>query len=162
MRVPAPVIQFRVFGVAQQMGSKRAFVPKGWTRPVITDSNRNLKSWQQLVADAAHTALLAMPEPERRLLTGGVRLLIACYLPRPASLPRRVTVHTKAPDLDKLVRGIGDALSNVIYADDRQVIDLIARKRYALPGDVPYVDIRVESAIGGDTVPINSPLFDVL
>lgn len=92
-------LEFRVYGVAQQMGSKRAFTPKGWTRPIITDSNRNLKSWQVLVAERAQRALEELPIAERTLLEDGVRLTVAFYFPRPKSLPRRVTAHVKAPDL---------------------------------------------------------------
>jgi hypothetical protein len=92
-------LEFRVIGVAQQMGSKRAFIPRGWSRAIITDSNRNLKSWQTLVAEAASYALQALPSAERQLLTDGVRLTVAFYLPRPKSLPRRVLAHVKAPDL---------------------------------------------------------------
>jgi hypothetical protein len=91
-------LEFRVVGVAQQMGSKRAFVPRGWTRPVITDSNRNLKSWQTLVAEGASHAIQRLSH-DAQVCTGGVRLTIAFYLPRPKSLPRRVLAHVKAPDL---------------------------------------------------------------
>jgi Holliday junction resolvase RusA-like endonuclease len=152
-------LEFRVYGVAQQMGSKRAFVPKGWTRPIITDSNRSLKSWQVLVSEAASTALQALPPAERALLADGVRLTVAFYLPRPKTLPKRVTAHTKAPDCSKLVRSLEDALTAVVYRDDAQVCDLIAMKRYAPPGAIPYVDVRVEPSAGVLPVPQNLPLF---
>ena len=48
-------LEFRVFGLAQQMGSKKAFMPKGRNWPIITDTNRNLKSWQLLVSDRPTT-----------------------------------------------------------------------------------------------------------
>jgi Holliday junction resolvase RusA-like endonuclease len=41
------------------------------------------------------------------------------------------------PDLDKLIRGVGDALTGVLYDDDSQVIRCLAWKTYAdtrLPG----------------------------
>jgi len=152
-------LEFRVYGVAQQMGSKRAFVPKGWTRPIITDSNRSLKSWQVLVSEAASTALHALPPAERGLLVDGVRLTVAFHLPRPQSLPRKVTAHTKAPDIDKCVRGLADALTQVVFRDDAQIVDLVAMKRYALPGEPPFVDVRVEPSAGILPVPMNLPLF---
>ena len=152
-------LEFRVFGVAQQMGSKRAFVPKGWTRPIITDSNRNLKSWQVLVSEAASTALQRLPATERELLADGVRLTVAFYLPRPKTLPKRVTAHTKAPDCSKLVRSLEDALTAVVYRDDAQICDLVAMKRYAPPGGIPYVDIRVEPSAGVVPLALDQPLF---
>lgn len=152
-------LEFRIIGVAQQMGSKRAFVPKGWSRPIITDSNRNLKSWQQLVAEGASHAIQQLPKTERSLLEDGVRLTVAFYLPRPKSLPRRVTAHTKAPDLDKYVRGIQDALTRVVFRDDSQVVDLVAMKRYAAPGESPYVEVRVEPTAGTVALAREQPLF---
>jgi Holliday junction resolvase RusA-like endonuclease len=152
-------LEFRVIGVAQQMGSKRAFVPRGWTRPIITDSNRNLKSWQTLIAEAASYALQQLPVAERELLADGVRLTVAFYLPRPKTMPKRVTAHTKAPDCSKLVRSLEDALTAVVYRDDAQIVDLIAMKRYAPPGQPPYVDVRVEPSAGVVPLAHDQPLF---
>jgi len=156
------ILQFSVVGVAQQMGSKRAFTPKGWTRPIITDSNRNLKSWQQLVSQCASHAIQQLPIAERHVLTDGVRLSIAFFLPRPKSLPRRVTAHTKAPDLDKFVRALQDALTAIVFRDDAQIVDLVAMKRYAAPGEPPHVDIRVESTAGVVPLPVDQPLFSTI
>jgi Holliday junction resolvase RusA-like endonuclease len=152
-------LEFRVYGVAQQMGSKRAFVPKGWTRPIITDSNRNLKSWQLLVSEAAGQAILQLPATERTLLLEGVRLTAAFYFPRPKSLPKRAMAHCKAPDLDKAIRGLSDALSHVVFRDDAQIVDLVAMKRYAAPGELPHVDIRVEPSAGIVPLAVDQPLF---
>ena len=147
-------LAFTVYGVASGMGSKRAFVPKGWTRPIITDSNRSLKSWQSLVADAASRAI-ADVSATWQLLDGPVRLTIAFYLPRPKSLPKRVTAHTKAPDCSKLIRSTEDALTGVVYRDDSQVVEIVAGKFYAAPADSPHVDIRVEATAA--THPIRVP-----
>lgn len=139
-------LAFTVYGVASGMGSKRAFQPKGFQHPVITDSNRNLKSWQQLVADGASRAIL--DTPSWSLFDGPVRLSIAFYLPRPKSLPKRVTAHTKKPDTSKLVRALEDALTGVVYRDDAQVVEVVAGKYYALPTESPHVDVRVELTNG--------------
>lgn len=155
------MLQFRIFGVAQQMGSKRAFMPRGWTRPIITDSNRSLKSWQTLVAQGASDAMQQLPTAERQILTDAVRLTVAFFLPRPKSLPRKVLAHTKAPDLDKFVRGLQDALTEVVFKDDSQVVDLIAMKRYAAPGEAPHVWIKVEPTAGVVPLATDQPLFEM-
>ena len=38
-----------------------------------------------------------------------------------------------APDLDKLVRGVGDGIgqSGMIWGDDSQIVEIMARKFYA-------------------------------
>lgn len=152
------LLTFRVVGIAQSMGSKRAFVPKGWTRPVITDSNRNLKAWQSLVAHAAGEAVQGCDGWQ--ILDGPVRLSVAFYLPRPKGLPKRTIAHTKAPDVSKLVRSTEDALSGIVYRDDSQIVEVLAGKFYAAEGDVPHCDVRVETTDGGRPLEWHAaPLF---
>jgi Holliday junction resolvase RusA-like endonuclease len=139
-------LEFTVYGEAVPQGSMKAFIPKGWRRPILTSDNPRLKSWRQLVADGAQRAIMALPASERGLLLEGVRLTVAFYLPRPKSLPRRVTANTKKPDIDKCVRSILDSLSSVVFADDSQVVELVATKQYA--AEMPHVDIRVEPTAG--------------
>lgn len=154
------MIAFTVYGIASGMGSKRAFVPKGWTRPVITDSNRNLKSWQSLVADAASRAI--SERPEWAILDGAVRLTIAFYLPRPKSLGKKITAHTKKPDCSKLLRSTEDALSGIVYRDDAQIIEIVAGKFYTGTTAAPHVNIRIEPVSAITSVhepPSPLPLF---
>ena len=149
-------LSFRVYGVASGMGSKRAFIPKGWTRPIVTDSNRSLKSWQALVAAAANKAIHAFPPgKDRALILGPVRLSLAFYFPRPKSLAKKLKANTGSVDLDKAVRAVGDALSGVVYHDDRQVVELVAGKFYAAFEEAPHVDVRVEPTEGCE--PVRAP-----
>ena len=134
-------ITFTVWGVAQPKGSAKAFVPKGWTRAVVTSDNPKNKGWQQLVAEAANRAIGETP---RALHTGPVRLVVMFYLPRPKSLPRRATDHLKKPDLDKLVRSVKDALTQVIWQDDSQVVQIEASKTYAAMDAAPCAVVKVE------------------
>jgi crossover junction endodeoxyribonuclease RusA len=54
------------------------------------------------------------------------------YLDRPSSVSRESRPSPIVPpDLDKLIRGVGDALTGVIYDDDSQVIRVLAWKSYA-------------------------------
>ena len=134
------MITFTVWGVAQPKGSAKAFVPKGWTRAVVTSDNPKNKGWQQLVAEAAGRARDAAGAA---LLDGPVRLRVEFHLPRPKSLSKRVLHHTKKPDLDKLVRSVKDGLSRVIWHDDAQVVDVEAHKGYAAVGEAPRAVIEI-------------------
>ena len=119
-------VSFRVLGLPQAKGSTKAFTPKGWTRPIITSTCKGLKAWEQAVRyEAQHAA-------EGAFFVGPVELSVGFHLPRPVSLPKRVTAHTKRPDLDKLTRAVGDALTGVLWKDDSQVTYISARKSYAL------------------------------
>ena len=128
-------VAFDVVGIAQPKGSTKAFVPKGWTRPVVTSDNPKIKGWQALVAERAQTVA------HEGFFTGAVVVLVWFYLPRPASLPKRVVHATKLPDVDKLARGVLDALTGILFRDDAQVVAVHAFKQYAR--DQPYVHIAV-------------------
>lgn len=56
--------------------------------------------------------------------------------------------HEYVPDLDKLVRATMDAIAGIVYHDDRQVIELSARKLY-----VPRYDFREGLAVDIHAVP---------
>lgn len=139
-------ITFTVPGVSQPKGSTRAFVPKGWTRPIITNDNAKGKGWQQTIAEVAARAL-----SEARLqpfAVGPVGLDVTFYLPRPQKFCTKkyasVDVpHVTKPDTDKLVRACKDALTRVVWHDDSQVTDVVARKRYVAAGELPRADITV-------------------
>lgn len=130
MTDPSAVQAFRVFGIPAPQGSKSAFVRGG--RAVVVDGSSAVgrakhHAWRQDVADAARKALEARGER----FPGLVGLEIAFYLPLPASDPHR-TLHGTAPDLDKLVRSVLDALTNAgLILDDSRVCAISARKDYA-------------------------------
>lgn len=137
---------FRVIGVAQPKGSMRAFVPKGWTRPVLTSTNPKVKGWQQLVAEQAQDAA------SRGLFVGAVALGVVFQLPRPKSLPKGRLHHTTKPDCSKLARGLEDALTGVLYRDDAQIVSLFVRKVYAPIGSAPCAVVTIADAAAPDPV----------
>lgn len=136
-------ITFTVFGRPQQRGSKRAvLIPKrggGWAmkngRPIVAakDMNEKSKDWMHAVAAAA------MECYRGELLRGPVCLKVTFFFARPKShfgTGRNANVlkesaplwHAQAPDVDKLQRSVLDALTNVLWADDKLIADVHARK----------------------------------
>lgn len=133
------MISFTAIGKPEPQGSARAFVPKGWSRAVITSDNPKNKNWRATVHIAARKALKAA---KGQLFDGPVKVSAIFYLPRPKAL-KGEKPHTTRPDADKLTRSILDAMTGVLYADDGQVVELDISKRYALVGDLPGADISV-------------------
>lgn len=155
---------FTVYGVPQAKGNMRALHLKGMKFPIVTDSNKSAKSWSQLVAQAASEAILSQPEGERAVLDGPVRLTVAFYLPRPKKYQKRglPAACLTSPDWDKLARGVSDALSQVAYRDDRQIVEAVIGKFYADVDDAPHVTVRVEATGGASPTtvpPAPLPLF---
>lgn len=162
---------FEVYGVAVPKGNMKPFMitskATGMKFPILTESNRNVKSWSQLVAQGASLAINELPEEDRRPLDAGVRLTMQFYLPRPKKYQRAGVepAHLTNPDLDKLVRAIKDALTKVAYVDDSQVVELLATKQYAEMDKPPRVRICVESTAGCRPVvvpPAPMPLLEDL
>jgi crossover junction endodeoxyribonuclease RusA len=123
-------MKFTVYGKPQPQGSSRAFMVKG--RPVITSTNKNLKSWRQEVSVTAQ-ASIAMSGEVIIARPHAVNLRVDFYFDRPQSLKKSLTENTKRPDMDKLLRGLSDALTGIAYEDDAQIIALTAAKHYGSP-----------------------------
>jgi len=123
------MVRVFVAGVPQPQGSARAFV-RG-RRAIVTTANPQLHGWRELVTHGVHAALPA----EWRLLEGPVTVTLVFALPKPPSVPKRRTVPTTRPDVDKLARAVLDALTGLVFHDDAQVVLLTAMKTYA--ADVP-------------------------
>lgn len=128
-------IRFFVHGIPVPQGSKK--VIRG---NVVEMADARLRSWRQ---DVALTAKQAM---EGRLpWQGPVMVAVSFYLVRPKAhygtgknserlkpqAPAYPSVH---PDIDKLCRSLLDAMTGIVFHDDRQVVMLQAGKFYGAPG----------------------------
>lgn len=135
-------ITFRVAAVPVPKGSVKAFLPKGWNRPVLTSDAKGLKAWASVVKSQAQQHCSS-------LVTGGVALNLAFVLPRPKSHPKTKTIaHTTRPDVDKLARAVLDALIGVAFNDDGQVAGLVCTKRYGDLGEQPGVVVTIADIEG--------------
>lgn len=120
-------LTFDVYGPPQPQGSKR--VGFHGARSVVLDSNdKALRPWREAVKHAALEVLGDDHEPYDEPLVVEVTYTVA----KPASAPRRrLSWPRRKPDLDKLVRGTFDALSDAgLWVDDARVVELTARKCY--------------------------------
>jgi crossover junction endodeoxyribonuclease RusA len=134
----ASVITFTVPGKPAPQGSKR-HVGRG----ILVESSREVGPWRERVALVARGAMDGRP-----IITGAVAIDVEFVLPRPKSTPKRRTpLATKKPDLDKLIRAAGDAITDVVIADDSQVVDLHGTKRLAEIGEPPGAHIVVTALV---------------
>ncbi|MGH9452334.1 MAG: RusA family crossover junction endodeoxyribonuclease [Terriglobia bacterium] len=128
-------LSFTVYGHPEPQGSMRAFVPKGWVRPVVTSANPKMKPWRQQIARTAAEELprqndgICDPVPRDT----PVFLRLDFYLGRPASLPKKYQHATKRPDWDKLCRAVCDSLTGSVITDDSQIVMAVTTKNYGVP-----------------------------
>jgi crossover junction endodeoxyribonuclease RusA len=125
-------LTFRAFGVPITQGSMNAY--RRGDRIVLTHSRqRELEQWRADVAEAAYVAGSLGGWPLGTSLH--VALSLRFMFRRPASHMNRAGQARPAygaampgADLDKLTRAVLDALTGVLYDDDRRVIVIHARK----------------------------------
>lgn len=122
-------VTFSVPGPAAPQGSKRAFRTRSG-RIALVESSNKVKPFRAAVAIGA-VAAGATP------LEGPVTMQVAFIFMRPAShftrsgaLRASAPSHPGKPDLDKLARAVGDALTGVCYRDDSQIVRWEMTKRY--------------------------------
>jgi Holliday junction resolvase RusA-like endonuclease len=147
-------IKFTVIGRPQQRGSKKVglvpnrnggFIEKNG-RPIVVarDANDNSKAWMDSVKLAAYQAY------NGELIKTPVHLLLKFYFKRPqghygtkGDLKKSAPIyHAQSPDLDKLVRCLGDALTGVLYLDDRQVCGTVSEREWTTTTERAEVTIR--------------------
>lgn len=95
-------------------------------RVVQVNSSKH-KKWRNAVVFAA----LDLIGDDWTPIDEPVELTVIFYLPRPKSVLNR-SFPAVMPDLDKLVRAVGDSLTNAgIIIDDSRIITITAKKLYA-------------------------------
>jgi len=140
-------ITFIVRGIPKPAGSKRGFaIKKGGAytgRVAIMDACKGSKDWKQ---DVKQAALAVAPEVP---ITHALQLTLTFLLPRPKGHYRSgknsATLRddapqypTKKPDTTKLIRGVEDALTGIIWADDAQIVSQHGHKRFS-----PFAGVEV-------------------
>lgn len=132
-----------VHGLPLPQGSKTGYVING--RAVLTDGKKGpaLKEWRYAIAAEARTWI---QETGWAPLSGPVLMRVTFFLPRPKSAPKRVLYPATKPDLDKLVRSVGDALKGLAYEEDSRIVDILACKRFAV-NSAPRAEISIEAML---------------
>ncbi len=119
-------ITFTVYGKPQQQGSKKAFIIAGKARLRETNAERQ-KNWYGAVAQQA-----ALVMGERAATREPCRLSAVFMFTRPQAhygtgknserlKPNAPSLHAQTPDISKLARCIEDAMTGIVYHDDRQI-----------------------------------------
>jgi Holliday junction resolvase RusA-like endonuclease len=148
-------VEFTVLGEAQPQGSKtvgRNHAGDSYVR----EDNPKTQPWRQAVAAAATAAM-----DGRQVRTGPVELRIVFVFPRPQGhfgtgrnagrLKPSAPLYVRTrPDVDKLLRAIGDALTGVVFRDDAQAVIVRAEKHY---GEPPCAHVIVEELALNDDRP---------
>lgn len=104
---------------------------------IVQVNSKKHKAWRTAIVQACIDHL----PPDWVALDEPVELTVNFYMSKPASVKR--SLPSVAPDLDKLIRSVGDALAiGGVYTDDSRIVRISARKLYA-QGIEPGATIEV-------------------
>lgn len=117
------VCEFVVLGKAASRGSKRPVRNKHTGRICLIDGKNSYK-YMDLIRKAATAAMQGRPPVD-----GPVKLEWVAMFPRPkshycarglkATAPK---FYLQTPDCSKIVRGVEDSLTGIVYHDDKQIV----------------------------------------
>ena len=101
---------------------------------VTTYTPEKTASYENLVKVKAEEAMVG-----RELIAGAVAVTILLFITPPASWSNKKMLQalnheimpTTKPDVDNIIKGIFDAMNEIVWNDDKQVVDVTIRKRYA-------------------------------
>ena len=120
------MIEFNVIGIPVPQGSMKVI-----NGHVIHSQGSALAAWRSAIA-------LTAKSKGAKPVTEAIIIEIIFTMQKPKTVKREEPCV--APDLDKLIRAVLDALTAIAYVDDGQVTEVHARKVY---GDNVGAQIRV-------------------
>lgn len=124
-------------GEAATKGSMHFVKSKHTGKPIPKQQgSKNLSEWTHAVKAAVWQYVRT-----KRARSGGFRVILLYHFPRfrnhyrtgqySAELrPDAPRVHDQKPDPDKLARAVLDALTGIVWKDDKQVYDLRVKKKW--------------------------------
>lgn len=128
--------------------------PRGKQRPRFTKQGRaytpkETRQYEQEIREAAlkAAAIQQYTKPGADCPVQ-VRITSHCAIPKSWGKKKREAAQqgkirpAVKPDADNIGKQFCDALNEIAYHDDKQVVELLVSKRYASDGE-PYVDVTV-------------------
>ena len=140
-------ITFDVWGDPAPQGSKKGFVGKKGKakgKVMMVEMSKKVKPWRARIKSIAK--VVAADAKWVRAIEGPVKVRIDFFMQYPQSPKwKRHGRPDKTPDIDKLARSTLDGLSDseVIFGDDKQVVDLHTIEHYVAEGSATGASIHV-------------------
>ncbi|NBI31172.1 RusA family crossover junction endodeoxyribonuclease [Chengkuizengella marina] len=134
------MIKFTVLGKPVAQGRVRTTTINGKPRCYDPKKSSDYKDYVRLAAT---------PHAPKSLLEGPLCMKLKIYKPTLKSFNKTEKEQaelgllrpTTKPDIDNYVKGVADALNNVIWKDDNQLVDVFASKFYS---EKPRIEIEIE------------------
>jgi len=137
---------FRVNGIPQGKARPRVSAARG---KVVAYTPKKTRDYEREIAEAAKTAAMIADWTKS---DGPIRLNICAWFPVPTSWSRKKReaaqsgdlYPTSKPDADNIGKVVSDGLNDVVYNDDKQVVECVVKKRYCTADKQPHIVVFVE------------------
>lgn len=136
-------INFTIPGEPCAQGRPHFSTQDGYFRAIDPEKSRNYKAFVKYIAakEADDQGWLYTELP--------IKVNIKAYLPIPSSKSKKFKADaiagierpTKKPDVDNLFKSITDAMSGILYKDDKQIVSATIGKWYA---EEPRAEVHIE------------------
>jgi Holliday junction resolvase RusA-like endonuclease len=145
MKEPVQVLILKIAGEPQ--GKGRARIGRLSNGRAVAFTPQKTRSYEALIR---YEAQVVMESTNSALINGPVLLKVDAHFGIPRSATKRFAAAARAgtalpvkrPDLDNIVKAALDALNTVVFRDDAQVVEIVARKTYS---DQPCLIVTVEA-----------------
>lgn len=128
--------------------------PQGKGRPrfrragnfVTTYTDQKTKDYELRIKHHAMAAMAAKGDMRPSNMPIDLSIQICCPVPFSWSKKKQMQAlggeifPTNKPDLDNILKVVGDAMNGVVYEDDKQIISVRVVKYY---GQIPHLSIKV-------------------
>lgn len=136
------MIEFTVPGEPVAQGRPRFSTRGSFVKAYDPEKSKDYKAYVKLVSMAA------MNERSLKSFDGAIAVSIRAYVSVPKSKSKKFRENalkglehpTKKPDCDNIAKILLDAMTGIVYEDDKQIIKLVVEKFY---DEVPRVEVTV-------------------
>jgi len=133
------MIQFTVYGEPVAQARARATIIHGHIRMYDPKKSSSYKDYIKFVASEYAPS---------ELIKGPLQMSVDIYRPIPKSFSKKKSALAESgtlrpitkPDVDNYIKAIKDALKNIIWKDDSQVVSLVVNKFYS---EQPRIEVII-------------------
>jgi len=122
--------------------------PVGKARPRVTRSGITYTPTKSVNYETLIRELFIIKYPDFRPIEGSVRLNLSAYMRIPKTSKKKTEAMergeirpTKKPDLSNILKSVEDALNDLAYLDDSQIVSATVEKRYS---SRPRIELTIE------------------
>lgn len=122
--------------------------PMGKARPRMTRTGFVYTPKKTVNYEILIKELFIIKYPDFQPLEGPVRMSLSAWLKIPKTSKKKVEAMesgeirpTKKPDMSNILKSVEDALNNLAYHDDKQIVELEIEKRYSTR---PRIELVIE------------------